>query len=156
MEVLFLDDDSRAIVAFENTVRSLLGERVYFTSVSNLVDFDYELYESGKTYDRYVIDLGLNKPTDFPEEAYAYWLKEHDIFEITLLDHVIPVPGWDYFEHVMKKRDSTKDRLARIMLKTGFADLLVKEKGEDCYKPAKLLNKGAEDYINELKDFFIG
>ena len=155
MDILLLDDDSEAIVSFENTVRSMLGESVYFTAVSNLMDFDYELYESGRNYDRYLIDLGLEKPNDFSDEVYEEWLKNLGISETTKLGHVISVPGWDYYERVMKKRESTRNRLNRVMLKTGFADLLMKEKGADCCLPATLLSKGDDSYEEKLKDFLI-
>lgn len=156
MEVLFLDDNSRTIESFVTDVRSMFGDGVHITAVSNLVDFDYELYESGRNYDRFVLDLGLAKPNDFPDEVYEEWLKERGISETTFLSNVISVPGWDYFECVMKKQESTKIRLNRVMLKTGYADLLLKEKGENCYLPACLLSKGDELYAEKLKAFFIG
>lgn len=155
MEVLFLDDNSRAIESFITDVRSILGDEVHITAVSNLVDFDFELYESGRVYDRYVIDFELEKPIEFSDDVYEQWLKKNGIAQTTYLGNVISVPGWDYYEGVMKKRDSTKGRLNRVMLKTGYADLLLKEKGEHCYLPASLLSKGDELYEEKLKAFFV-
>ena len=153
MEILYLDDDARAVKPFENDAHVILGDWCRITAVSNLVDFNFELYESGKIFDRYVLDIGIVKPNEFSDELYEQWLNEIGISKTTYLNNIISVLGWDYYDLVMRKRESTKNRLNRVLLKTGFADLLLKEKGKDCYRPATLLNKGDEFYSEKLKAF---
>lgn len=153
MEILFLDDDARAGETFDEWARTVLGGENHVTFVSNLVDFDYELYESGKTFDKYILDLGLEKPPEFPDDEYNHWLKDIGILDPTYLNPVTSALGWDYYDQVMRERDLTRERLDRVLLKTGYAELLIEKKGKNCYLPATLLNKGDEAYESTLKEF---
>ena len=154
MEILYLDDDVNAVNAFF-TFMNTFEKKYEITAVSNLVDFDEELYESGKSYDKYILDLGIVAPNEFSKEMYDNWLEDIGITEVTHLGAVISVPGWDYYEKVMRTRDLTKNRLDHVMLKTGYAELLKKEVSEQRYLPATLLNKGDEHYEEILKKFLI-
>lgn len=153
MNILFLDDDPDALEDLNEWIHVYYKGEIQTTLVSNLIDFDYELYESGTRYDKYILDLGIIKPVEFTDDEYKQWLDDVGISKITWLNTRISVLGWDYYNQVMRVRPSTKDRLDRVMLKTGFAELLVSTLGKDCFLPATLLNKGDEDHNSKLIEF---
>ena len=155
MKIIFLDDNARACKTFDEWIHSAIKEDTHVTFATNLLDFDYELYESGDQYDKYILDLGLNKPAEFPQDEYEQWLGSIGITEPTYLNPATSVLGWDYYQKVMRVREATKDRLDRVMLKSGYVDLLVSKFGDACYRPATLLNKGDTNHNFMLKSFLL-
>lgn len=153
MKILFLDDNVRSFESFKGWIDTFRPGEVEFTYTDNLVDFDYELYESGNPYDIFVIDLNLEMPPDFQEDQYSAWLEGIGIRQVTELRPGCTALGWDYYDKVMREKPSTKDRLNHVLLKTGYADLLMRKFGKNCCSPATLLNKGDEQYDRILRKF---
>ena len=146
MRILYLDDDQAAIETFVPILTQVYNFNYEVVPVTDLVSFDELLYDGRHRFDGIVMDLGIADPTDIPLDAYEAWLLEIGISYPTFLNGNIAVLGWDYYNKVMREREQTKNRLDTVLLKTGYADLLVAELGKDCYAPATLLNKGDEDY----------
>jgi len=146
MRILYLDDDQDAIEAFVARLTQVYKSDYDVVPVTNLISFDALLCDVRQHFDGIVMDLGIADPIDIPLEAYEEWLLRIGISYPTILKGNISVLGWDYYNKVMRKRERTKNRLDTVLLKTGYADLLVAKLGKDCYAPATLLNKGDEDY----------
>lgn len=146
MRILYLDDDQDAIEAFVARLTQVYKSDYEVVPVTNLISFDEILYDGRQHFDGIVMDLGIADPIDIPLEAYEEWLLKIGISYPTILKGYIPVMGWDYYSKVMRQREQTKNRLDTVLLKTGYADLLVAKLGTDCYAPATLLKKGDEEY----------
>lgn len=153
MRILYLDDDEQAIEVFTHRLKEIYRVKIEVIAVDNLVSFDDMLQEDARSFDGIVMDLGLADPVDIPKDEYEIWLCEKGLQNPTRLKRSIPVVGWDYFNRVMREQDATKDRLDTVLIKTGYADLLVAEYGPDCCAPATLLSKGDEHYDQIVNDF---
>ena len=151
MNVLYLDDDDNARAAFVDWVKAMPDLDVKITPVSNLVDFHSMIFEEGEEFDKYILDLNIITPPDIPEDVYDDWLREIGITEQTLLMNRIPIIGLDYLNKVMREKEPTKRQIDKVLLKTGYKDLLLQENMR--YLPAKLLNKGDKNYLDVVKSF---
>lgn len=146
MRILYLDDDQDAIEVFVSGLTQVYKSDFEVFPVTDLISFDEILYDGRQHFDGIVMDLGISDPIDIPLEAYEEWLLKIGISYPTFLMGNISVLGWDYYSKVMRNRAQTKNRLDTVLLKTGYADLLLAEYGKNCYAPATLLKKGDEEY----------
>lgn len=151
MKVLYLDDNDDARTTFVEWVKTMQDLDVDITSVSNLVDFHAMIYEEEERFDKYIMDLNLIPPSDIPEDSYNDWLHEIGITNPTLLMNRIPIVALDYLNEVMRKKAPTMYQIDKVLIKTGYKELLLKENKQ--YAPAALLNKGDKDYLDVVKNF---
>lgn len=155
IKILYLEDSPRVREEMEAFLQSLYGNRVELYMAGDLLSFDEMLYEWGETYDKIIVDLGINRLTEISDEVYEnFWTdkagRQPELYQ------GIPMEGWDYYSRVMRTAPLTANRGKDILLLSGYAEIMgaqVSPNDLPAELEDRLLSKGDEAFERKLRVF---
>lgn len=155
IKILYLEDSPRVREEMKAFLQSLYGNRVELYMAGDLLSFDEMLYEWGETYDKIIVDLGINRLTEISDEVYEdFWTDKAG--RQPSMYQGISLEGWDYYSHVMRTHELTKDRGKDILLLSGYAEImaiLVSPNDLPVGREDRLLSKGDKAFERKLRVF---
>lgn len=155
IKVLYLEDSPKVRAAMEAFLQSLYGNRVELYMAEDILSFDEMLYDWDETYDKIIIDLGINRLTEISDEVYEdFWTEKAG--RQPGMYQGIPMEGWDYYSHVMRTHELTKDRGKDILLLSGYAEIMetqVSPNDLPAGREDRLLSKGDKAFERKLRVF---
>ena len=150
MNILILED----AIDMANNYKKILEEHLNYKCiiVDNIIDFDYHLYERKNIeFDYFIVDLHLNLPPNISQKDLNEWLLEKGIEKKTFITGNISIIGLDYFISRVAKHETTKDKLDKFMLVSGYKDMIIKSIDKEILNQINnFLGKNESDLLNKI------
>ena len=154
MRILYLEDDITERDRIINWIKSIYKDNICIDVVDNLISFDEIIYDIGEQYDKYIIDLGIDRFPELTDEQYkTFWESKTNDPEFELqLYQGIPMEGLDYYRKVMYKSGLAQSCPEDILLLSGYVDIVMNLNLVEL-KEVTIVSKGSEVWELDLRCF---